>query len=49
VVIGDNTQISVTSQGSISDLKVGDRITVGGQTEGDSLNATTISLVSNLP
>ena len=49
VVIGDKTQISVTSQGSISDLKVGDRITVGGQTEGDTLNATTISLIPNLP
>lgn len=49
VVIGDNTQISVTSQGSIADLKVGDRITVGGQTEGDTLNATMISLTPNLP
>jgi pectate lyase len=49
VVVGADTTISVTSRGSVSDLKVGDRITVAGETKDDTLNATMISLVPNLP
>lgn len=49
VIVGADTRISITSQGGVSDLKVGDRISVGGQTEGDTLTANTISLIPNVP
>ena len=49
VVVGADTTISVTSRGSVSDLKVGDRITVAGETKDDTLTATAISLMPNLP
>ena len=49
VQVSADTIISMTTQGSISDLKVGDRITIGGQTEGDTMTATQIQLIPNIP
>lgn len=49
VVVSTDTVITMTTQGGMSDFKVGDRVTVGGQTEGDTMTATTIQLIPNLP
>lgn len=49
VVVSDDTRITMTTEGTVGDLEVGERITVGGQTEGDTLTATTIAVVGNLP
>ncbi len=49
VQITADTRITLTTQGSVSDLKVGDRIIIGGQTQGDTLTATQIQVIPDTP
>ncbi len=48
VEIDDNTSITMFAEGSVSDLKAGDRITIGGQVQGDSMTATQIQLIPEM-
>lgn len=43
-----DTRITMMTQGNISDLKVGDRIVIGGQTQGDTMTATQIQIVPDM-
>jgi len=45
VTVAADTRITMSTTGSISDLKVGDRITVGGQNTGDTMTATQIQVI----
>lgn len=49
VQITADTRITLTTQGSVSDLKIGDRIIIGGQTQGDTLTATQIQIIPDMP
>lgn len=49
VQVTADTRITMTNQGSITDIKVGDRIIVGGQTQGDTMTATQIQIVPEMP
>jgi hypothetical protein len=49
VVVSDDTRITMTTEGTVGDLEVGERITVAGQTEGDTVTATQIQLVAVIP
>lgn len=49
VKVTADTRITMTTQGNLSDLKVGDRIVIGGQTQGDTMTATQIQIVPNMP
>ncbi len=49
VQVTADTRITMTTQGSISDIKVGDRIIIGGQTQGDTMTATQIQIVPDMP
>lgn len=49
VQVTADTRITLTVQGSVSDLKVGDRIIIGGQTQGDTMTATQIQIVPEMP
>lgn len=49
VKIATDTRITMFAQGSVSDLQPGDRITIGGQVEGDSMTATQIQVMPETP
>ncbi len=47
--VTNDTRITLSVQGSISDIKVGDRIIIGGQTQGNILTATQIQVIPETP
>jgi len=49
VKVAADTRITLSAQGSISDLKVGDRIIASGETSGDQVTATQIQVISQIP
>jgi len=49
VQVTADTRITLTTQGSVSDLKVGDRIIIGGQTQGNTMTASQIQIIPNTP
>lgn len=49
VEMDSDTRITLFAEGSISDLKAGDRVTIGGQVEGDSMTATQIQVMPEIP
>ncbi|MBC7259250.1 MAG: hypothetical protein H5T65_08370 [Chloroflexi bacterium] len=49
VQVTADTRITLTTQGSLSDLRVGDRIIIGGETQGDTMTATQIQIIPETP
>ena len=49
VEVGNDTRITLFAEGSASDLRAGDRISIGGQIDGDSMTATQIQVISEIP
>jgi hypothetical protein len=48
VEVSDQTRITTSAQVKVSDLKVGDRIVVAGQTTGDKVTANSIQVMNDL-
>jgi hypothetical protein len=49
VVVGTDTRITTTAQVKVEDLKVGERIMVGGTTSGDKVTASSITVIPDNP